>query len=113
MFFKNNLLDSLIDDYNDLFDRPKEIERTDNIVKYTIDVPGFNEKNLNIEVVDGTLTIKGETENRKFFKQYYSNDINIDDIEATIKDGVLTLSLKIQKVEPKQISIKPQVPQIE
>ena len=59
------------------------------------------------------MTIKGETETRKYFKQYYIND-RVDDIKASIVDGVLTLDLILsQPEEPKRIEVKPSVPQIE
>jgi HSP20 family molecular chaperone IbpA len=69
-----------------------------------IDVPGFNKDNLKVEVSKSILTVQGETDTRKVFKQYKLN--NIENVTATIKDGVLTLTLlKPKKEEPTKIEI--------
>lgn len=110
----DKLFNSLYSDFNDLFyDSPKSKVNTETgEATVTLDVPGFNETNLNIELDNDVLTIKGETENRKYHRQYYTSQ-GIEDIDAKIKDGVLTLTLKYPQREVKRIEVKPSAPQIE
>ena len=83
---------------------PKKID--ENKYQFQIDVPGFNKDNLKVEVSDNLLTINGETESRKYHKQY-SLSRHVTDIEASILDGVLTIDLYLKEiVKPKQIELK-------
>jgi HSP20 family molecular chaperone IbpA len=68
-----------------------------------IDVPGFNKDNLKVEISEGVLTIQGETETRKIFKQYTMG--SVQDVNASIKDGVLSLTL----VEPEKTSTRVEI----
>jgi len=81
--------------------------------KYEIklDLPGLTEKDINIEVRGDTLVVKGEKQesvednkDKKFYRverRYGSfqrtlslpNDAAVDDISATLKNGVLTLEI--------------------
>lgn len=69
-----------------------------------IEVPGFNKDNINVEVGENILSISGETETRKLFKRYSIGDV--EDINAHIQDGILTITLIEAKAkEPVKISI--------
>lgn len=92
----------------------------------TADVPGFDEKNIEVKLVNGSLSIKGErkseTEEKK--KDYYLSErefgslercfslpegVDTDKIEASLKKGVLTVNLpkKPEAQKPaKQIKVK-------
>lgn len=76
-----------------------------------IEVPGFNKENLAIEVIDGIMTIQGETATRKVFKRYSLN--GVEDISASIKDGILTLIFVEQKKVAKKIELTDGINQIE
>lgn len=56
-----------------------------------VEVPGFNKNNLKVEIAHSILTIKGETETRKIFKQYTLKEV--ENVNASIKDGILSLTL--------------------
>ena len=93
--------------------------------KIDLDVPGLQESDLSIEVKGDTLFIKGQKEesSESKDKHYYRiersigsfqrtlalpEDANSDDISASLKDGVLTLSIPRQETsheEVKKISI--------
>ena len=81
----------------------------------TAELPGMDEKNIEVKVADGVLTIKGEKreETEKKEKDYYLQErrfgsferrfevpesVEADKIEASFKKGVLTLTLP-KKVE--------------
>lgn len=88
----------------------------DGNVVYQMEVPGFNKDNLKVEVADGCLTIRGNREVRD--KNYVGKSQihkrltvgDVEDAEAEVKDGILTLKLRYPKTEPsepaKQIEIK-------
>ncbi len=76
----------------------------------TVEVPGVEEKDIDVTIADGTLTIRGEKrheqENRD--RQYHRversygafqrvislpNDSNEDAVEAKFKNGILTMTV--------------------
>ena len=87
-----------------------DIVEKDKAYELTADVPGFDEKNIEIKVVNGSLSIKGERKSEKEEKQkdYYLSErefgsfersfplpegVDRDKIEASVKQGVLTVTL--------------------
>ena len=86
------------------------------------DMPGVDEKTVDVELEKNVLTISGRAEDGKVkdynlvFSEYevgdyertftVSNEIDRDKIKATVKHGVLRLELpKAEKVKPKKITI--------
>jgi HSP20 family protein len=93
-----------------------EVSETEKEVKVTAELPGLEEKDIEVELANGVLAIKGErkteTEDkgRLFSERYYGRferRIPIDDIEenkvaASFKNGVLTVTLpKSEKAQQK------------
>lgn len=76
-------------------------EKGQNVLQ--IEVPGFNKENLKVEISNGVLTIQGETENRKVFKQYTMGIVQ--DVKASIKDGILSLTLIEPEKDTTQVEI--------
>jgi HSP20 family protein len=84
-----------------------EVNETGNEVKVIAELPGLEEKDVNLELKDGLLTISGEkrseTEDkeRRFSERYYGrfkrsvpvDDVAQDKVEASFKNGVLTVTL--------------------
>jgi HSP20 family protein len=84
-----------------------EVNETGNVVKVIAELPGLEEKDVNLELRDGLLTISGEkrseTEDkeRRFSERYYGrfersvpiDDVDQDKVEASFKNGVLTVTL--------------------
>ena len=84
-----------------------EVSETDKEVKVTAEVPGLDEKGVQVELADGVLTIRGEkkteTEDkeRRFSERYYGHferriaveDIEQDKVSASFKNGVLSITL--------------------
>ena len=98
-----------------------DIVEKDNAFEVVADVPGFDEKNIEVKVAQGALTIKGarqeEQEEKK--KGYYVNErrsgsfertfrlpegIDAGRIEASFRKGVLTVTLpkKPEAQEPER-----------
>ena len=68
-----------------------------------VEVPGFNKDNLNVEIVDGYINIHGETDKRTYQKHFAIR--NIEDVNASIKDGILSLTLIEQNKQVKKIAL--------
>lgn len=77
----------------------------------TVEVPGVEEKDIDVTIADGTLTIRGEKrqEQEEHDRQYHRversygafqrvislpTDANEDTIEAKFKNGILTLTVQ-------------------
>lgn len=98
------------------------IEREDALV-LLLDMPGVEEKSLNIDLEKDTLTISGQINVPKCDKHqllygeygggWYKRSFALADwfdsekVQAELKDGVLTLTLpKSEKVKPKKITVR-------
>ncbi|MCK1714892.1 MULTISPECIES: Hsp20/alpha crystallin family protein [unclassified Bradyrhizobium] len=90
------------------FGWPKvELSETDKMLTVTAELPGLTEKDVEVEVANGILTLRGEKkaerngEGRYFTERYYGaferqiplEDVEEDKAEASFKNGVLTVSL--------------------
>ena len=90
------------------FGWPKlELSETDNALTVSAELPGMTEKDVNVEINNGVLTIRGEKKNERkdegkylteryygaFERQIPLQDVEEDKAEASFKDGVLTVSL--------------------
>jgi HSP20 family protein len=103
-----------------------DVAESANGYEITAELPGIDEKNVEVKYADGTLTIKGEKKDEKEEKKenYYLSErnygafqrsfrvpdgVDASKIEASFKNGVLTLTLpKTQEAqkEEKRIEIK-------
>ena len=84
-----------------------EVVETDKEVRVCAELPGMSEKDVEVLLEDGVLTLKGEkhaegqNEGRRFSERFYGRfvrqvpvgDIEEDRVEATFKDGVLTVTM--------------------
>jgi HSP20 family protein len=103
-----------------------DVAETDKSYEITAELPGMDEKNIEVRVADGSLTIKGEKQEEKEEKRkdYYLHErefgsferrfalpesVDAEKIEASFKKGVLTVTLpkrpEAQKAE-KKIEVK-------
>lgn len=102
---------------------PMDAYITDDAIIIRADVPGIAAEDLDITLEGDALTIRGEiqreeADNRKYVLLErptgpFERTINIntpvdhDQVEASFKDGVLTLTLpKAETVKPRQITVK-------
>ncbi len=105
---------------------PADVSETDNAYEITAELPGMDEKNVEVKVTNGVLTIRGEKQDEKEEKKkgYHMRErsygsfersfqvpdgVDADKIEANFKKGVLTVilpkSAEAQKAE-KKITVK-------
>ncbi len=107
------------DDFWNDFEKPVKLDRMmkcdvyeeDNKYVIEMDVPGIKKEDLNLDLENGYLTIsyksekKEESKDKKKYiqrerhsyssctRQFYVGDIDENSIEATFKDGVLTVTV--------------------
>jgi HSP20 family protein len=101
-----------------------DVSETDNGLEIVADLPGMEKKDISVTLEENLLTIKGEKKEEKERKDKHYHtlerrsgsfyralrlpvEVEKDKIEASFKDGVLTLNL------PKSKESKPKVAQIE
>ncbi len=117
----NFYLDDLFDDFTPMHRTSKmefmkcDIYEKDGIVHIEMDAPGYDKKDINIDVEDGLLTIEAKKneeviqEDRNYYKkerisgsfkrQFSVGNIDEDSIEASFINGVL--EIKFPKEEKK------------
>ena len=99
-----------------------EISDTDNQITVTAEVPGLEEKDIDVLLDDGVLTLRGEKrsesedKSRQFSERYYGRferriplgfEIEEDKVAASFRNGLLTVTL------PKSASVQSRVKRIE
>jgi HSP20 family protein len=100
-----------------------DIAETDNEIVVTAELPGVDQKDVDITITDDVLTLKGEKKEEKEIKKenYHRIErsyggfqrtvtlptgVQADKAKATYKDGVLTVNVpKTEEAKPKQIKI--------
>lgn len=118
---------SRLDNQNALLRPNIDVASTDKEYTITVEVPGVEEKDVKLELAnDGTLTIRGEKKHEKEQrdKNFYRvertfgsfqrtlslpEDTNKENVEASFKNGVLTVTLPrtaVAKTPAKRIEIK-------
>ena len=124
---KNNNYLNIFDDFNDFFSGMLEKDMKTNVLEnedsyvLTSEVPGVSKNQININVEDNTLTIKvNKQENKEEKKNYivkerverevsrsfYLENMNEDEIEAKMDNGILTIKvMKLKEVKPKSKNI--------
>ncbi len=84
-----------------------EVSETDKEVKVAAELPGLEEKDVEVELANGVLAIRGEKKtetedkDRLFSERYYGrferripvDDVEQDKVNASFKNGVLTVTL--------------------
>ncbi len=126
---RKNFFDEVFDD-DVIFSRKEnkmmrtDIKEKDGNYIFTIDVPGVEKENINIDLENGYLTISStmkkdvdekEEDGTYIYQERYSGEcsrsfyvgdgITEDDVKASFKNGILTISVpsnKEEKEEPKR-----------
>jgi HSP20 family protein len=85
-------------------ERPLELEEREpltdiiegeNEIYITVEIPGVEKEDINLNVMDNTLTIDVDVEKRKYHKKIkLSSEVDPNSTVATYKNGVLDITLK-------------------
>jgi HSP20 family protein len=104
-----------------------DVVETDDGVEVTVELPGLDEKDIEVSLSDDALSIKGEKkiERKEEKKGYYLSErsygsvfrsiplppgVNSDKADATFRNGVLTVKLPQRpeaKANVKKVEVKP------
>jgi HSP20 family protein len=102
---------------------PVDIHETDDALILKAELPGFSKDDVNVELKDNSLTLKGQRQDEKEVKeeQYHRRErtygsfqrtfmlpatVDSEKVTASYKDGVLELRLpKREAAKPKRITI--------
>ena len=118
---RNNILDDFINevlgqhpfDYRERYSNSSDYKTDldDDGVTLTINVPGYNDKLIDVSVSGDQLTIEGKSHTGStegFNHTFTINDnLDADEIDATAIDGVLTVSIPYaEAVKPRKIEVK-------
>ena len=113
-----NVFDDLFNEWDDIFSNRNshyssdyKTDSDENGVILTMNVPGYNDKLIDVSVSGDRLTIEGKahTGSTKGFNHIFTINDNLDSdgIEATVIDGVLTISVPYaEEVKPRKIKVK-------
>jgi len=94
-----------------------EVAETDNEIRVTAELPGLEEKDVEVTLDDDVLTLRGEKRSesedkeRQFSERYYGHferriplgtEVDEDKVEARFKNGVLTITMpKTERAQSK------------
>jgi HSP20 family protein len=128
-------IDRLFDDFSPTFAVGRDLSEvrcrmdladTKDGLELTVEVPGLDEKDVQITVADGQLTVSGEKKfetdqkdkNYRFVERGYGSfarsvtlpeGVKADDIKASLSKGILKVTVPAPaKPEPKKIAIQAQ-----
>ena len=100
-----------------------DVAETDEEITVTAELPGVEQKEVDITIADDVLTLKGEKKEEKEVKEknYHRIErsygsfqrsvslpagVQADKAKATYKNGILTITVpKVEEAKPKQIKI--------
>ena len=87
------------------------IEHDEDGVTLSMNVPGYNKKLIDVSVDGDSLIIEGKSNSGNpdgFTRKFNLGDsYDTDGIEASVVDGVLTLSLPyLEEIKPKKVKVK-------
>ena len=116
---RRNLIDEMIDDifriypnsHRDISSSNYKTDTDGDGVTLTMDVPGYNKKLIDVNVSGDKLSIEGKSHSGDTdgFSHNFtiSENLDADGIDATVIDGVLTVSIPYaEAVNPRKIEVK-------
>lgn len=111
----SNFIEPLETTFKDM--RADLVEKEDKY-ELSVDLPGYSKKDINVEVFDGKIVISAEREEKEekdgvllnerksSLKRSFSlKDISNDDVTATLREGVLYITIMKKKDSSKKIEI--------
>ena len=83
-------------------------EDRDKDIVFTIDMPGVQKKDIDINVEPNSISVKAENgEKRKYnYSRRFKPTVDVDSAKATFKNGVLDITISKIESTPKGKSVK-------
>ena len=115
----SKLYNSMLNDFDSFFNlRPLNLKQEldyvtdEDGVKLAYEMPGYQKEDIDISVEDGYVVIKAKRDHEilgesSFFKRIrLGPKLNMEEIDVTLRDGVLLLTVPKMEKEVKRIEIK-------
>ena len=85
-----------------------DINETDDQIAITVELPGVNKEDIDINVMEDKVEVNVKTESRKYFKSIdLTSMVETESSKATYKNGILDLVLtKKESDKPKGTKVK-------
>ena len=85
-----------------------DINETDDQIAITVELPGVNKEDIDINVMENKVEVKVKTESRKYFKSIdLTSSVETESSKATYTNGILDLVLtKKESDKPKGTKVK-------
>ena len=85
-----------------------DINETDDQIAITVELPGVNKEDIDINVMEDKVEVNVKTESRKYFKSIdLTSMVDTESSKATYKNGILDLVLtKKESDKPKGTKVK-------
>ncbi len=83
-----------------------DVQETDDNVLVTVDVPGVEKEDIDLQVVDRSLVIDVDSTRRYHTRVKLPVDVETDNADATYRNGVLEVKLKKKKTQENTSRIK-------
>jgi HSP20 family protein len=93
-----------------------EVNDSENEVKVAAELPGMDQRDIDVSIADGVLTIKGEkkseTNETRYSERWHGQfqrslplgpDVDPDHVNAVFKDGVLTVTVQKRPEAQRQV----------
>lgn len=93
LFMSDEKLEDLFTGFFDTSTPKKQISKIEGN-QIIIICPGFKQENINVEVDGNKLIIEGESEKFGTFKEGYQISRDVVGVNISVKDGILTATLK-------------------
>jgi HSP20 family protein len=98
-----------------------DIDETEKEIRITAELPGLDQKDVELQIANGVLSISGEKKSetddkeRRFSERFFERRIPLDDVdeqkaEASFRNGVLTVTVpksQTKKESVRRIAINP------
>lgn len=110
-FFDSNFWNDGLEGLSKWRNNVSEVFETENDYELKMDMPGIEKKDLKVNYENGYLNIAANTSEKNNVRSYseirYVGDIDIKNLNAVLKNGVLTVTIpKSEKTKAKLIDVK-------
>lgn len=111
--FDNRLFDSFFSD--PFFNQPQRIKDQEGVLHITVDMPGVDEKDVDIQLKDRRISISGnrKTKTSSYMirqEAYLSDSYDLETVKASLKNGVLTISIMPKQLPPAKVDEVKKIP---
>jgi HSP20 family molecular chaperone IbpA len=77
-----------------------DYDKENDEIRLTLEMPGLDKEDIQVNVSDKSVRIKGESENRKYMRSYsFPRNLDPEKTKASFNNGILELTLKMVELD--------------